>query len=193
MKTSNQRGFTTIEMILGLILVSIIGFTGFYVYHANKTSSVVTKPLSDNTYTSADALADKSRTVPIKELGISLTLKQPIATSSYTVSSDGSTISFTDPAFTRAVQSCNDPGSPAAPAPTFGEFTDVPGRYDPDAMPVDVFSQFVKQFPEFYVTLGAPDGGYCHTTDQQKITAVNSLFTQYHNDLKQAALNAKLL
>ena len=38
MKKLNQKGFTAIEAILILVIVAIIGGTGFYVYNSNKKS-----------------------------------------------------------------------------------------------------------------------------------------------------------
>src|SRR5579884_335933 len=37
---SGQKGFTLVETLLVLILLAIIGFTGYYVYHTQKNTSV---------------------------------------------------------------------------------------------------------------------------------------------------------
>jgi len=39
MKTANQTGFNIVETLLVLVVVGILGFTGWYVYHAEQTSN----------------------------------------------------------------------------------------------------------------------------------------------------------
>lgn len=66
MKKLNQSGFSVVEVLLLLIFLAIIGFTGYYVYHAQKTSSK-----TDDVRTSTNAkTAPKDNPVPTNKANI---------------------------------------------------------------------------------------------------------------------------
>ena len=64
---SGQKGFTIVETLLVLILISILGFTGYYVYHSrNNAKSTYNNAASTNlspTQTSAKADATAAENV----------------------------------------------------------------------------------------------------------------------------------
>lgn len=91
----NQKGFTVIEVLLVLILLSIVGFSGYYVYHTQKSSS--TKPAisttasstsagKDTTSTQTTTPSDSTQYLVIKEWGVKIPLSDAIKDAVYAYS-----------------------------------------------------------------------------------------------------------
>lgn len=77
-RTKNQSGFTVVEVILVLILVAILGFTGYYVWHSQKKADDK-KPVSTTSQpssTSTKPVAAKSNQdfLVVKEWGVKIPL-----------------------------------------------------------------------------------------------------------------------
>jgi hypothetical protein len=82
MKSKNQKGFSLIEGLLLLIALTLIGFVGFYVWHAQKQT--------EKTLTSVDNTSNKSSTTrsaakttsadsfAFKELGVKILLSSDL-------------------------------------------------------------------------------------------------------------------
>jgi len=83
----NQKGFSIVEGLLSLIVVLLIVFVGYYVYHTQRTTN--------STYNAATKVAQSSspssasKYLSVKELGVKFKLSDTIATAYYTKSSDG--------------------------------------------------------------------------------------------------------
>lgn len=94
MKRSRQSGFTTVEGVLIIVILCIIGFTGWYAWSRNQSHD--TKPVatvaSNKSKTPAtgqkSAASDSSRqdSLEIKEWGVKIPLSSSIATAVYSSS-----------------------------------------------------------------------------------------------------------
>jgi len=94
----DQRGFSAIETILILVIVAIIGGTGFYVYHANKKTTDIqnsaakiaqSSPAKGSTRKAASAKSSQSY-LAIKEWGVQAPYSGPL-TLTYSFASDDTT------------------------------------------------------------------------------------------------------
>ena len=96
----NQKGFGAVEGLLLLILLSILGFTSYYVYHTrNNTSSTYNKSVSSSNSTPTTT---SSNNFVFKELGVEIPLPEALKGLSYQSEDLGSTTSLelTTPKFT---------------------------------------------------------------------------------------------
>jgi prepilin-type N-terminal cleavage/methylation domain-containing protein len=59
MKQQNQKGFSAIELLLVMLIVAVLGFTGYYVYHNQHTAKAV---VVKTTSTSSPAAASGTST-----------------------------------------------------------------------------------------------------------------------------------
>jgi len=86
----NQSGFSVVEVLLLLIFLTIIGFTGYYVYHAQKTTNK-TNDTQTNTKTSSkdnQTLLSKTETpaqsyLTFTEWGVKLPTSGTLADAQY--------------------------------------------------------------------------------------------------------------
>jgi len=80
LKIKNQKGFAVIETALILVIVAIIGGTGYYVYHVNskETKTLNTAQAADNATqpksTTGKSQAQPQKYLTIKEWGVKLKL-----------------------------------------------------------------------------------------------------------------------
>lgn len=93
MKQSRQAGFTVVEVLLVLVFLAIIGFTGYYVWHAQKNTD---KTLSDtgNSQTAKSTKGKSTTTsnnatvyMDIKEWGVKMPLTGDIKDAYYSMPS----------------------------------------------------------------------------------------------------------
>jgi hypothetical protein len=191
MKIKSQAGFTLIEGLLSLIALALVVFVGFYVYNANQnTNDLVSKGATSTPKPANSAPAQSYLT--IKELGIKIPLSNKLVGVEYSISpADDTTADISTKAFEKAVGECQSTDTASSSFPTILAVTKIAGQYDSKSPPQDLFSTFAVQFPDFYLTDGAPDGGYCTGTDQTKNKAVQTLFDQISPALKTAVKNAK--
>jgi hypothetical protein len=191
MKTKSQAGFTLVEGLLLLIAIALVVFVGFYVYNANRNTDKLVSKGAASTPKSASS-TPAQRYLPIKELGIKIPLSGKLASLEYSIApADSMTADFSTKAFAKAVGECKSTDTASSSFPTLLAVTKTAGQYDSNSPPQDFFSAFAVQFPDFYLTDGAPDGGYCTGTDQAKNKAVQTLFDQISPALKEAVKNAK--
>jgi len=83
MNTSDQKGFSVIEALLVLVVIGILGFTGWYVYHAKQTSN---KDYSDAASSTVPAFKTKKT--------VNTTTDTQSKVSVYTLSSVGASFSY---------------------------------------------------------------------------------------------------
>ena len=147
-----QKGFGAIEALLFLILVSILGFTGYYVYHTR-----------NNTNATYNTAASSSNNVPVssssmfvfKEPGLEFDLPADLKGLAYTVQKydTGDAILLTLPAFKDANDKCygtSDSGN----GPSFASIYKGTGTFNQDQPD----SGLLKQFNDSYVTISYPNG-----------------------------------
>lgn len=88
---NNQKGFGVVEVILILIIVGIIGFTGWRVYEANKEISQ--SPVENSTIKKETQLNDtediaRTRHLEVPEMGVKIKLTDDIKDAYYETYSD---------------------------------------------------------------------------------------------------------
>lgn len=76
MKKLNQSGFGAIEAILIVVIVAIIGGTGYYVYHANKQTDKAANNASSSNIESSKTQATSSKTTAPANTPKYLTIKE---------------------------------------------------------------------------------------------------------------------
>jgi hypothetical protein len=194
MKIRTEKGFTLVESLLALIALALIVFVGFYVYNStHKANNTLDKA---NTETSKTA-ATTTKYLDIKELGIKIPLNDKLDGLKYTIApTDNTTVSFSTAKFDQSVGDCQNRDAAAASTPGIGTVVKVAGRYDSNAQPHDFFSEFSKQFSDFYLTFGTADGGpslLCTDKTPSKVQAVEDIFNATSPALKQAVKNAQLI
>jgi prepilin-type N-terminal cleavage/methylation domain-containing protein len=164
---SGQKGFTVIETLLVLILISIIGFTGYYVWHTQKnTNSSYNNAAKSNSSTPASA--ETSNKFVFKELGVEFTLTDNLKGLSYATFNGSDYIS--DSAFKEALNECTDVNQTAAGdalAASYTAISKAKGQYPANANPID-YGALLKQFPDFYISYGVPNGNGCSDLSQSE-------------------------
>ncbi len=86
MKKLNQRGFSPIAILLALILVVLVGFTGYYVYNSQKkddNKAVTPAPANAAATPSQPSAQDTQKYLVIKEWGVKIPLTAEIADANY--------------------------------------------------------------------------------------------------------------
>jgi prepilin-type N-terminal cleavage/methylation domain-containing protein len=95
LKILNKKGFTAIETMLAVIMVAIIAFVGYYVYHAqsqsNKTLASATQVASSSPAQGSTKQASTTtvKYLDIKELGVKFQLSDKISDAYYAVDPNG--------------------------------------------------------------------------------------------------------
>jgi len=156
----NQRGFTIVEAAVAFVVVSILGFTGYFVYHSRQAT---TNTLAEANK-SSQAPADSTRYLTIKEWGVKIPLSAQTANITYSIK-NASDVPYAQLALPSA---CADIGHVL-------RFTaDTPGLSGQDKM-VDDFPG-AKPLARYYYGFSGPQGA-C-TADgaaQAKVNATRQL------------------
>jgi hypothetical protein len=163
---SGQKGFTVVETLLVLILISIIGFTGYYVWHTqnNSNSSYNNADRSNsNTPTSTNSV----NKFVFKELGVEFDPPSSLKGLSYIVFDDN--IYITDSAFKDALNKCSDANTASGDAlgASYTAISKKEGKYPADPNPIED-GILLKQFPAFYIDYGIPNGNGCSDLSQSQ-------------------------
>lgn len=155
---SGQKGFTVIETLLVLILLAILGFTGYYVWHSQTTAD---KTLSTAAKTSSTAPPVKSTEFIFKGLGVQFNPKTDLKGLKYQISNGDYYLS--DDAYVSAVNTCPDAQFRQSDLSGGGGFAAIGktnGQYPKDANPLQ-YGILLKQFPNFWISYGFPNGSFC--------------------------------
>lgn len=91
----SARGFTVVEILLVLIFLAIAGFSGYYVYHAQKTSSKITPQNSTqktNTAASKSSVSPNQKVLDIKEWGVKVNYTSADDTLTYSIGKDSPSV-----------------------------------------------------------------------------------------------------
>lgn len=120
----NNNGFGAIEALLILVVVGIVGFTGWFVYHskqvADKTlaqtgnSSTVQLPKKPATKTPAPVTAAPTKYLVIKEWGVKIPLTKGIADAVYAIRvfNGGQSADLSTSSLTALDRACGVGGTP---------------------------------------------------------------------------------
>ena len=188
---NNQKGFGAVEALLILILLSILGFTGYYVYHTSKDAN----SSYDNASTSNNATAQKSAVSDkfvFKEIWVQVTLPASLKDLAYTTStSDGVTyLDLYTPGFEDALHKC-DPSTTQSNNSPFISIAKMTGQFNQDNNP-EVGN--LKQFSDFWISGASPNGIVCaDTTSQSDKDNFQSMFTDSITATRDAFKTATLV
>ena len=86
MSQHKQSGFAVVELLLTLILLAIVGFTGYYVWHSQKQTdkTLNTTDKSSAVTTKPKTTASAQQYLTIKEWGVKIPLSADLAGAYYT-------------------------------------------------------------------------------------------------------------
>jgi hypothetical protein len=93
----NEKGFSLVEGLLVVLIVTVIGFAGWYVLNANKNVSTVKSDKQDTATTSEDKdtnTTSQSKFFEIKELGVKFEQGDDLEGLYYHLGNDGKTAYF---------------------------------------------------------------------------------------------------
>lgn len=194
MQQLNSKGFSLVEGLLIIIAISLVSFVGYYVWHSQQEVSKVSTSTSRSVDSESAAAAQKAKSVgylKINELGIKVPVNEKLKGLKYEVSPDGGAAGLTTTAFETAVANCADSSEFSSAFRAITTVTTVSGKYDANTSQLDVYDSFVKQFPNFYLTAGTADGGFCTGSDESKNQMTKQMFEQLSPELKKALENSE--
>lgn len=174
-----QKGFGLIETLLILILVTLLGFVGWYVWNSQDKNK-------DNTNQSANSSAIQSdnkntSAFKIKELGIQFKLPDELKELIY--ATHDNTVSFYMPDLNKLAPSCDKDTTVIAInvwSKGSGKYEDVPGM------------GLVKQFNNFYIAReGGPSGLIC--SDESVGKKISDLKAKYATALYNSESSVELI
>lgn len=159
-----QSGFGAIEALLILILLTVVGFTGYYVYHSQKNSNSSYNNAAQSS-SSTPATASSSNKFVFKELGIQMTLNDRLKGLRYRT--DSGNLYITDSTYDAAINKCSDSQQSNEIGGGYTAIGKTDGQYPADANPIQD-GILLKQFTNFYVTYGVPNGNGCSDLSQSQ-------------------------
>lgn len=163
MREDKQAGFSIVQVILALAAVSIIGVAGVFVYQHNRLQLSSAAPVSNKQVTLPNATTPPATTTLIKiaDLGIQITVPNNIKNLTYQTSTvtlaNGNTATYALLSTTALAAADAKCGTSSA---ALGSLEAASGQY-PSSDPYAAldYGPLLKQFPAFYVTYAAPQGG----------------------------------
>lgn len=184
MTKRSQHGFTLIEVLLSILVVTALTATGYYIYNNQNKETEDTA----TTEVAAEGQSTQAKYLSIKELGLKIKLNDKLTGLEYLPpdSSESQTVAFTQEQFTSLVEACRAENSPFEKPIVLGSLTKYAGTYDEDSMPDDIYTTTRQQFTGFYVEYGTPDGGYCDDATSAQAKKVDAKFTELNDELKKA-------
>jgi hypothetical protein len=153
----NQKGFGAVEGLLILILLSILGFTGYYVYHSQQNTNKTYDTAAKASGTPSSNSKSSSNEFVFKELGVQFESTSELKGLAYSVQhfSDGDSAYLTLPAFKAANDSCYGKTASDTDGPSFAAIGKSTGTFDQSQQ---VEAGLLKQFTGFYITISYPNG-----------------------------------
>lgn len=168
---SGQKGFTVVEALLLLILLAIMGFTGYYVWHSQKQTNNSLNAASNTKLAApakksiASGTSKSSNMIVFKEFGVQIPASSALKGLTYTVSSGG--INLITPELSAAIAKCN--GQPDDGKNSFYLLTKNAGTYKPNDLGVP---GLLKQFSSFWIGGTSSVGGVTcgNQSDEQNLS-----------------------
>jgi hypothetical protein len=159
----NQKGFGAVEGLLVLILISILGFTGYYVYHSQKSSDSSYKNAANVSSSTPTSSANASKKFVFKELGVEFDSPDLLKGLAYQ-NTDGFLYLYDD-SYINALEKCSDYKTGDIGG-GFAAVSKIAGQYPTNPTLED--GGLLKQFPDFYISYGVPNGNGCADLGQSQ-------------------------
>jgi hypothetical protein len=171
---NNQKGFGAVEGLLLIIIILLVGFIGYYVYHTkNNTNSAYNKAPSSNNSTPTI----NSNLLKIPDLGIQLAL--PTELKGLIYQTNEHYVDFYMPDLNSLAKTCEEGQEPMV----INEWTKINGQFKDDPG-----TGLIKQFDGFYIAAnGGPNGRIC---SNEKVI---DLKLKYAQALNEASKTVELL
>ncbi len=190
-KISNQRGFGSLELLLVLVIVGIVGFVAWYVFN--------TKSDTQSNLDNANVVSQQVTPAPtftFKEFGVQIPLPSTLNGLNYeakevTGSNDQkyTALYLTTDALHKSINACNGNFATATSNASFGALNKTDGKYP--ASPTMDDGTLLKQFDKFFVGVSYPNGLPCVTDESQNdsiMKTMKSLQTALMDAFKKATL-----
>jgi hypothetical protein len=188
----NQKGFGAVEGLLFLILLSILGFTGYYVYHTSKNTNSTYNNAAKASNSTQQPTSSPNKFV-FKELGVQVQLPSALMGLKYTVfqSDNGNpNLALSTPEFVDALNKC-DPTTVGAKNLAFAVITKQQGQFNQDENPV---VGNLKQFKDFWISSASPNGIVCtDKATQSEVDNFHSIFQSNNAALRTAFDSATVI
>lgn len=190
----NQKGFTLVEGLLVIIALSLIGFTGFYVYSANQKSN---KPNANQSHVDEhkDHDHDKdghTKQLQVPELGIKIYYDENLGTNlQYRKDGNLGAVKFFNDEIIAAAKKCTTDASLYNAAGILSV-----NKVEGSKVNTDNTEGFVaKQFESFaIVTSGIlMDGGSCMSANEADSKAFETVLNKYSEQLRGVLSDSELL
>lgn len=190
----NQKGFSAVVILLALILVAIVGFTGYYVWNTqqdkndqNKQAAVANTAKQNTANTNQTEKPDTQKYLIIKEWNVKVPLTDKIADATYVVTNG--TVYLSTQSLTKKYPEC------AADKTTVFAY----GRYDNPNTPnpndpsgETTYGQTLPNAPKVgtYYYYGVPPQAGCTMDTSTQDNGYESL-SEYRNAFNEAIKNVK--
>jgi len=180
----NQKGFSTVEVLLIVVIVGMLGGIGYYVWHAQKQTDDTLNSTGKTSQNIPSAVQPKSSTnstiFKFSNLGVQFTLPSSINNLQYTpwTFSDGGKGGYlTTTDIKSMINKClegqkADPKLLDATSYSFAGIGKVDGQYSSDQF---VESQLLKQFSSFYLDISYPNGNSPCYPDEKAMDSLKSV------------------
>ena len=179
-KLLDQKGFSGVEIFLVVVVLALLGFTGYFLYYANKKTSdtlSAAAEIAQNSPPKGKSIRSHAGQVgnfKFKELGVQFTLPTALKGMSYVVvklpDENGKKVNLLDlddPHLTGVMNKCVDSvhGTNKTNGPlNFASIDRIEGQYDP--VKEEGVNMLLKQFADFHILIGYPNGAICGSSDQ---------------------------
>ncbi|HEY5442222.1 MAG TPA: hypothetical protein VIJ68_01650 [Candidatus Saccharimonadales bacterium] len=162
---TNQRGFSTVEGLLILIIVLLIGFIGYYVWHAQKSASDTLNSASKASQSSPTKVAP-AKWFKLADLGVEFKLPSTLSDLQSAPNDNGGY--FLSVANMESIyKQCNGSNLPPGPISSedysFAGLSRHDGTFEQDSVAEE---SLLKQFGTFNITISYPNGPECASEDQ---------------------------
>lgn len=197
----NQKGFSAVILLLALVLVAIVSFTGYYVWNTQsnkKTNSQQTKTADDSvakkqTDTTATKPADTTKYLVIKEWGVKIPLTDTIADTTY-LYKNGYVYVSTD-SLTKKYPECST-GKTTVYA--YGRFGSMKDPVDAPGAEGQTYGDIMPNAPKVgsYYYYGTPAQALCNSNDattQKEMDAAGAELNPYKDAFDAAIKNVQAL
>jgi type II secretory pathway pseudopilin PulG len=193
-KFYNHRGFGSIELILVLVIVGLLGFVAWYVVNSKSQTQ---NNLNNASVISSDQVT-KVPSFTFKEYAVKIPLPAELKGLDYqsktiTNSDDSKTVDLflTTEDLHKAINACNGNFDTAVSDASFAALYKGSGKFQADQPSPDV-GKLLKQFDKFYVSVNYPNGLPC-VTDESKNESILKDMKALQTALTEAFKNASLV
>lgn len=192
-KSLVQKGFGSLELLLVIIIVGLLGFIAWYVMHSNSKS----QDNLNNANVVNSEQATTAATFTFKEFGVKIPLTSGLKGLSYEAKTitdsngqSATVLYVTTSSLKKSIETCNQGQTLTASDVSFDALNKGTGKYP--ASPTMDDGTLLKQFDKFFVGYAVPNGLPC-TVDTTKNDGLHTTQTDLQKALVEAFKTASLV